>query len=323
MQDEALNNQTLVSNLVKELIKEKRSDRRWRNIRFFIGFFLIVGILLLAFSQTTQPAISDGEGTDYISLVRLNGMIGPGEDFSSEVVVPLLQSAFEDTGSKGVILNINSGGGTPVQASIIHDKIIELKKKYHKKVIVVAEDMLASGAYFVSVAADKIYVNPSSIAGSIGVVMKGFGLVGLIDKIGVERRVYTSGTEKDRLDPFLPQNADDVEKIRQVMGEVHANFKQVVIEGRKGKLQADEATLFNGDFWSGVSALKLGLVDGLGNLSEVMQKEFKVNRYKDYSQSGSVIKTLMGQVSSSLNLMTNTSPQVMTTVAGYSNIVTP
>lgn len=305
MQDE------IIKSLVRDLIKEKRSDRRWRNIRFFIGFFLIVALLVLIFTQTTQPSISEGEGTGYISLIRLDGMIGPGEGFSAEVVVPILQSAFEDTEAKGVILAINSGGGTPVQASIIHDKIIELKKKYHKKVIVVGEDMLASGAYFVAVAADKIYVNPSSITGSIGVIMKGFGFPDLIKKIGIERRVYTAGTEKDRLDPFLPQDQNDIDKIRQVIDEVHSNFIQVVKDGRKGKLTADEATLFNGDFWSGPTAMKLGLIDGLGNLSDTMQKEFKVSRYKDYSQSASVLKTLVGQMGSSLNMMMSETPRVL------------
>ena len=311
MQDEALNNQGLLATLVRDLVKEKRSDRRWKNIRFFIGFFLVVTLLVLAFTQSTLPTVSEGEGTGYVSLIRLEGMIGPGEDFSSDVVIPLLQSAFEDTDAKGVILNINSGGGTPVQASIIHDKIIELKKKYNKKVVVVGEDMLASGAYFVAVAADKIYVNPNSVTGSIGVIMKGFGFTDLIKKVGIERRVYTAGTDKDRLDPFLPQSNEDVEKIRQVIGEVHDNFKQVVIEGRKGKLRADATTLFNGDFWSGVTAQKLGLVDGLGNLSDTMQKEFKVNRYKDYSQSASVLKTVMGQLGSSLNMMMNETPKVL------------
>jgi len=311
MQDESIENPSFLSPLVKELIKEKRSDRRWKNVRFFIGFALVVIVFLLIFVQNTQPALSEGEGNGYVALIRLAGSIGPGEDFSAETVNPLLQSAFEDKEARGVILDINSGGGTPVQASIIHDKIIELKKKYKKKIIVIGEDMLASGAYFVAVAADKIYVNPSSVTGSIGVIMKGFGFTEVIKKVGVERRVYTSGTDKDRLDPFLPQNPDDVKKIQQVIGEVHDNFKQVVLEGRKGKLKGDPAVLFNGDFWSGTTAVKLGLVDGVGNLSDVMRSEFKVERYRDYSQSASVIKSLMGQMGSSLNMMLNESPRVL------------
>ncbi len=295
--------ENLTQLLVKDLIQEKRSEKRWKNIRFFIGLLVIVLILFVVFSESTPNNLSEGEGKDYVSMVRLQGMIGPDDDFSAQNVVPLLVNAFKDTESKGVILDINSGGGTPVQASIIHDAILDLKKKYNKKVIVVGEDMLASGAYFVAVAADKIYVNPNSITGSIGVIMKGFGFADLLKKVGVERRVYASGAEKDRLDPFLPQNAADVAKIDQLIGDIHENFVKVVVEGRKGKLQADPKILFTGDFWTGQSALKLGLIDGLGNLQDVMRKEFSVQRYKDYSQSESVMKALMGQVGASMKMM--------------------
>ncbi len=306
MQNE-INHQGLLTALVGDLINEKRSDRRWRNIRFFIILLLIVIGFGLIFSGSTQPSISEGEGENYISLIRMNGMIGPGEDFSAETVVPVLQQAFKDKDSKGVILDINSGGGTPVQASIIHDAILEMKKKYNKKVIVVGEDTLASGAYFVAVAADKIYVNPNSITGSIGVIMKGFGFPDLIKKIGVERRVYTAGTEKDRLDPFLPQNPNDIEKIAQVIKEIHDNFKEVVVQGRQGKLVGDTEALFSGDFWSGKAAVKLGLIDGLGNLRDVMRTEFNVSRYKDYTNSGSVLRALAGQMGASMNTMLNES----------------
>lgn len=295
--------QNLTQILVKDLIQEKRSEKRWKNIRFFIGLFVIILILFFAFFEGGPNNLSEGEGKNYVALIRLQGMIGPDDDFSAQNVIPLLTEAFKDTESKGVILDINSGGGTPVQASIIHDAIIDLKKKYHKKVVVVGEDMLASGAYFVSVAADKIYVNPNSITGSIGVIMKGFGFADLLKKVGVERRVYTSGAEKDRLDPFLPQNAADVEKIDQLIGEIHDNFVKVVLEGRKGKLKADQKILFTGDFWTGESAMKLGLIDGLGNLHDVMRKEFEVSRFKDYSQSESVVRALMGQVGASMKMM--------------------
>jgi protease-4 len=302
MQTESEN---LTQTLFKELIQERRSERRWKNIRFFLGLALIILVFFVIFSESSPNNLSEGEGKDYVAFIRLQGMIGPDDDFSAQNVVPLLTDAFKDTDAKGVILDINSGGGTPVQASIIHDAIIQLKKKYHKKIVVVGEDMLASGAYFISVAADKIYVNPNSITGSIGVIMKGFGFADLLKKVGVERRVYASGTEKDRLDPFLPQNAADIEKIDQLIGEIHDNFVKVVLEGRKGRLQADPKILFTGDFWTGESALKLGLIDGLGNLQDVMQTEFEVSRYKDFSQSQSVVKALMGQVGASMKMMVN------------------
>lgn len=310
MQNDSLNNQELTTSLVRDLIKEKRSDRRWKNIRFFLGLMIIITAIFLVI-RTNSPELSEGEGKDYVALIRLDGMIGPGENFSADTVIPLLQAAFADRDAKGVVLDIDSGGGTPVQASIIHDAILDLKKKYHKKVVVVGEDMLASGAYFVAVAADKIVVNPDTVTGSIGVIMKGFGFPELIKKLGIERRVVASGVDKDRLDPFLPQSKADLDKIRQVIGEVHSNFNQVVMQGRQKKLRADPSELFSGDFWAGSTALKLGLVDGLGNLADVLRDEFKVSRYKDYSQSGSVLKSLAGQFGASLSMaLSNTQVRV-------------
>jgi protease-4 len=296
----------IAPDLVRELIKEKRSEKRWKNVRFFLVFLIIVGLILAMFSSGGIVSLggpSNGKG--YVALIKLSGMIEPGREFSAETVLPQLKDAFSDDQAKGVVIDINSGGGTPVQASIIHDAIIDMKKKYHKKVIVVGEDMMASGAYFVAVAADKIYVNPNTITGSIGVIMKGFGFPDVIKKLGVERRVYTSGVNKDRLDPFLPQNPEDVEKIRTVISEIHDNFNQVVLEGRKGKLHGEPKELFSGDFWSGQTALKLGLVDGLGNLTDVMQKEFNVARYKDYSGTGGLLKPFMNQFGMALSMALN------------------
>lgn len=289
--------------VVRELIKEKRSEKRWKNIRFFTALFLVVFLVLAicsggSFVSLGGPADKKG----YVALIKLDGMIDAGQEFSAEQVLPKLHDAFADSQAKGVILDINSGGGTPVQAAIIHNAIVNYKNQYHKKVVVVGEDMMASGAYYVAVAADKIYVNPNTITGSIGVIMKGFGFPDLIKKVGIERRVYASGVNKDRLDAFLPQSPDDIAKIRAVIGEIHDNFDQVVMEGRKGKLHADSKDLFTGDFWSGQTALKLGLVDDLGDLTDVMRTEFNVSRYRDYSGSPGLIKSLMNQFGMSMNL---------------------
>lgn len=299
--------QQLNAMLMRELIKENRSNKRWKNIRFFLVIILILFLSVLLFSAGNYVTLGAPTGEKgYVAVLKLEGMIESGRDFSAEEVLPRLRDAFADRVAKGVILTINSGGGTPVQASIIHDAIVTLKKKYHKKVIVVGEDLMASGAYYVAVAADKIYVNPNTITGSIGVIMKGFGFPELIKKIGVERRVYASGVNKDRLDPFLPQNQDDIEKIKVVINEIHTNFNQVVLAGRQDKLHASPNELFTGDFWSGETALKLGLVDGLGNLMDVMQSEFHVARYRNYSGNtqglfksflgpfGTAMKTLLG-----------------------------
>ncbi len=296
------NNNDATSLLVNEILKEKRADRRWRNIRFIAWFVLFAYLIIGIFTHFGSNSITKSHGK-YASLIRVDGMIAPGRDFSAEQLVPTLKDAFEDKNSLGVVIDIDSPGGTPVQAAIIHDAIIAYKKKYHKKVIVVGEDLLTSGAYYVAVAADKIYVNPNTLTGSIGVIMKGFGFVDLMKKIGVERRVYAIGADKDRLDPFLPQTPEDLKKIQSVMGEVHQNFINAVIEGRKGKLQGDINSLFTGDFWSGQSALKLGLVDNLGNLMDVMDKEFNNAEYKDVSSSSNFMRLLGGQLNSAFDSM--------------------
>lgn len=289
------NDAMLSKDLIQTLIQDRRSDRRWKNIRFFIGALVVLFIFLGVYTGNSSMIVEGDGGKGYVALVRLDGMIAPGENFSAEQAIPALTEAFKDKDAKGVIIDIDSGGGTPVQASIIHDAIIDLKKKYHKKVIVVGEDLMASGAYFVAVSADKIYVNPNTLTGSIGVIMKGFGFTDFIKHFGVERRVYTAGINKDRLDPFLPQNKEDIIKIDSVIAEVHENFIQTVLAGRQGKLHGDPKELFSGDFWSGQTALKLGLVDGLGNLRDVMQNEFQVSRYKNYSGESSLLKNLVSQ----------------------------
>lgn len=290
------------STLIQDLLKEKRRERWWRNIRFIAWFALIAFIFFQIFSFANKK-IGTGKNDNYVALVRLNGMIAPGRDFSAETTVPLLREAFADKNAKGVILDINSPGGTPVQAAIIHDAILAYKKKYHKRVIVVGEDLLTSGAYFVSVAADKIYVNPNTLTGSIGVIMKGFGFVDLMKKVGVERRVYAAGANKDRLDPFLPQNPEDLQKVQSVINEVHHNFEQAVLDGRKGKIKGNPSDLFTGDFWSGQTAMNLGLVDGLGNLMDVSDKEFHTTEYKVFGDSSNFLRMIGGQLGSAFDSM--------------------
>lgn len=294
------NHTELTNHLVHDLLKEKRADRRWKNIRFVFWFMLFAYIIFSTMSHFDKKVTSVVSTKRYAALIRLEGMIAPERDFSAENVVPLLKEAFEDKNAEGVVIDINSPGGTPVQASIIHDAILAFKKKYHKKVVVVGEDLLTSGAYFISVAADKIYVNPNTLTGSIGVIMKGFGFVDAMKKIGVERRVYTAGTAKDRLDPFLPQNPEDLQKMQSVMNEVHQNFVNAVLEGRKGKLK-DTDKLFTGDFWSGQSAVNLGLVDGTGNLMEAMNIEFNTTEYKEYNGYSNVFKFLSGQLNTAFD----------------------
>jgi protease-4 len=295
--------------LVETLISERRSDRRWRIIRTFLWAFLVLLFFFLIYS----PGVSSSDKvTDkpYVSLIRLNGVIMAGSRFSAIKVLPQLNKAFADKHSKGVLLVINSPGGSPVQATIIHDRIEYLKKRYHKKVIVLGQDVLASGAYLIATAADKIYVHKDTIAGSIGVIMSGFGFTDAIHKLGITRRVFTAGKNKDRLDPFTPVTPADKGKIRTLLGNVHKNFIQDVLAGRRGKLHGNPSELFSGDFWDGTAAVKLGIVDGTSNMWNLMQTQFNVTHYRDYSIRPTFVEAILKGAETKLNfgLESNLSP---------------
>ncbi len=289
--------------LVKSLLADRRAERRWRFIRWCFWLILIAGALIWGFYPDNSDESSNHP---YVSMVTLNGMIMPGSNFSAASVIPLLNKAFGDKNARGVILLINSPGGSPVQSSIIHDKIIQLKNKYHKKVIVVGEDVLASGAYLISTAADKIYVNEDTVTGSVGVIMNGFGFVDILKKVGVTRRVFTAGTNKDRLDPFEPVDPKDQEKMQSVLNEVHQNFIQDVLDGRGNRLQGDTQQLFSGDFWVGRSAVKLGLADGIGDVWSVAKQEFGVEHYQEYAVKNNILDSLFKNALSNVHLGTNT-----------------
>lgn len=293
-------------NLAKELLADRRRERRWRNIRW-IGYMIVILLFLallffvsgLSFSTNKS---TPGSGQPYVALIRMQGIIMPGSDFSAERMVPQLNDAFADVNARGVVLLVNSPGGSPVQASIIHDKIVALKTQYKKKVIVVGEDALASGSYLVATSADKIFVNKDTLTGSIGVIMEGFGANDAIAKIGVTRRVFTAGVNKDRLDPFQPLNPEDVAKVKTVLDQVHQNFIDDVQDGRKGRLNGDPKELFSGDFWSGEQAVKLGLADANLNLWDALQQEFNTRYYKDYSVKPSLLQSLLSNVGTVLHL---------------------
>lgn len=304
------NNQAgLQETLVRSLLSEHKSSRRWKNARFIIWLL----VFFLFYFSLMGPLFKDQNAPPfrkpYVSLIRLGGTIMPGNEFSARKILQPLQKAFSDKHSKGVVLLVNSPGGSPVQAAIIHDKIVQLKKKYHKKVIVVAEDMLASGAYLVATAADKIYVNADTLTGSIGVIMAGFGFKDAIGKIGVSRRVFTAGKNKDRLDAFRALNPADIEKVHKVLANVHANFIDYVMQGRKGKLHGDKKELFSGDFWEGQTAVKLGLADGVANIWTAMDQDFGTTYYQDYSPRPSFWETVAHDMSMQLHLALTESHQ--------------
>jgi protease-4 len=289
--------------LIDALLADKKSSRRWKNIRTFSWVFLILLVLALIFSPSKNPVDAASDiGKPYVALVRLSGVIMPGSNFSARRVVPVLEKAFSDKSAKGVVIEINSPGGSPVQATIIHNKILQLKNKYHKKVGILGDDALASGAYLIAASGDKIYVHNDTLTGSIGVIMEGFGFTGLMDKVGVTRRAIHAGDNKDRLDPFLPLNPADVAKVKILLDQAHQHFIQIVMDGRKGKLTGNPAELFSGDFWGGSEAVKLGLADGVGEIWEILPKEFNVEHVKLFKVNTPLFEALFRGIDSKLNL---------------------
>ena len=214
-----------------------------------------------------------------VPVVRLSGVIASGgllgrAGLSIETTAPLLARAFAQRGAKAVALAINSPGGSPVQSALIAQRIRLLAREKNLPVIAFVEDVAASGGYWLACAADEIVADAASIVGSIGVISAGFGFKDLIGKLGVERRVHTSGDKKSMLDPFRDENPEDVQRLKRLQGEIHDGFKDWVRERRAGKLKGDEATLFSGEFWTGKRGLELGLVDSLGELRAVLQTRF-------------------------------------------------
>ena len=244
--------------------------------------------------------------------IRLTGVIGnagrfkQGIDFAGQE--ELIKKAFSIKKSLAVAISINSPGGSPVQSHLIYDFIRAQAKKNKKKVIVFAEDVAASGGYLIACAGDEIYANSSSIVGSIGVIYASFGFKDLIQKVGVERRVYTAGKNKSTLDPFVEEKEEDVKRLKNIQLELHADFIKVVENSRGSKLKDPEKNnIFTGEFWTGTSALKLGLVDGLGNADQILKEKFgdKVI-IKNFEKSKSFIaKKLSSSIENPIDSFTN------------------
>lgn len=207
---------------------------------------------------------------DFIPVIRLSGPIGmatplrPGLGLAT--LAGPLEKAFKMSKLPGVAVAINSPGGSPVQSNLIFSRIRQLAKENDKRVHVFCEDVAASGGYFIAVAGDEIYADPSSIVGSIGVISQGFGFEKAIEKFGIERRVYTSGVNKGSLDPFLPEKPDDIVRLKALQADVHDVFMGIVKERRGAKLKSDDPDLFSGAFWSAKRAAELGLIDGVGDM---------------------------------------------------------
>jgi protease-4 len=271
----------LLEKLAFASLKEQRARRRW-GIFFKLSFLLLIvfGILMVAGISGKEIETS----TSHAALIEIEGVIDAGGNGSAEVINRALNRAFSDDSAVGVILRINSPGGSPVQAGMINDEIKRLRKAHPKKPLhVVVEEMCASGGYYVAAAADKIYVNKASIVGSIGVLMDGYGFTGLMDKVGVERRLLTAGENKGFLDPFSPQSPKHKEYAQVMLNEIHQQFIEVVRAGRGKRLKETPDTV-SGLFWSGSKAVEMGLADGFGTVNSVARDEFKSDEIVDYTE---------------------------------------
>jgi protease-4 len=277
-------------------LEEQRQQRRWRaftRLAWLAFFVFLVWALMYRGSPSTDKALA------HTAVIEVKGEIDSGSEANAEFIVAAMRAAFEDEGAQGIVLLINSPGGSPVQAGIINDEIHRLKAKYKKPVYAVVEESCASAAYYIAAAADRIFVDKASIVGSIGVLMDGFGFVGLMEKLGVERRLMTAGENKGFLDPFSPQTEKHRQHAQLMLDQVHRQFIDVVKTGR-GKRLKDTPELFTGLFWTGQQAVELGLADQLGNLDFVAREVIKAEELVDYTRRANVAEKLVKKFGASI-----------------------
>jgi protease-4 len=281
-----------------EGVTEQRRARRWGIFFKLLGFgylFVVLGVAL-----EWGGGEKHHEGKTHTALVNMVGVIQAKGDANAEDINSALQAAFDDKGTAGVILRINSPGGSPVQAGMINDEIRRLRAKYKAiPLYVVVEDVCASGGYYVAAAADKIYVDKASIIGSIGVLMDGFGFTGTMDKLGVERRLLTAGENKGFLDPFSPQNAKHKEFAQTMLGEIHQQFIDVVKKGRGQRLK-ETPEMFSGLMWSGARSIELGLADAYGTVDSIARDVIKAEDVRDYTVKQNFAEKFAKQLGASM-----------------------
>ena len=277
-------------------LEEQKSSRRWKTfVRLaWLGFF--IALVWLAMHRGSAP---NSVTSPHTAVVEIRGEISEGSDASAEFVNSALRAAFEDEGARAVVLLINSPGGSPVQAGMMNDEILRLKAKHKKPVYAVVEETCASAAYYIAVAADQIYVDKASIVGSIGVLMDGFGFTGLMDKLGVERRLLTAGDNKGFLDPFSNQSERQRAYAQTMLNQIHQQFITVVKNGRGDRLK-ETPEMFSGLFWSGQQAVSLGLADQFGSLEFVAREVVKAEDIIDYTRRENVAERLVKRFGAAL-----------------------
>jgi len=271
--------QGLLEEFARAYLLQQRREQRWR--WWWRVLWILVAVSMVWAAMHNMPA-SSAPSSPHTALVEVRGEIGGDTDANADSLTTALRSAFEDQGAQAVVIRLNSPGGSPVQAGLVNDEIVRLKALHKKKVYAVCEEMCASAAYYIAVAADQIYVDKASMVGSIGVLMDGFGFTGIMDKVGVERRLMTAGANKGMLDPFTARNPKHEAFAQAMLDQIHEQFIAVVREGRGKRLKETPET-FSGLFWNGQQAVELGLADHLGSLDILARDVIKAEDIIDYT----------------------------------------
>ena len=269
-------------------LNEQRAARRWK-VFFRLSWLVLLALFIWLLYRDIAPAAAPT--TPHTALIEVRGEISPDTEASAQSLIASLRSAFEDEGAQAVVLLINSPGGSPVQAGIVNDEIHRLKALHEKPVYAVVEETCASAAYYIASAADNIYVDKASLVGSIGVLMDGFGFTGLMDKLGVERRLMTAGDNKGFLDPFSPQSPAQRAHAQTMLDDIHRQFIEVVRKGRGDRLQETPET-FSGLVWTGQRAVAMGLADDIASLEQVARDVVKAEEIIDYTQRENMAQRL-------------------------------
>ena len=280
---------TTLEKLLLSQLEEQRFARRWKLVFRFAWLLLAVVVIWFGLHRAGSSADTT---LPHTALIEIRGEIGAGTETDAEDVLDALREAFEDEGAKAVVLRVNSPGGSPVHAGLINDEIRRLKAKHDKPVYAVVEESAASAAYYIAVAADRIYVDKASIVGSVGVLMDGFGFTGIMDKLGIERRLLTAGENKGMLDPFSPLSKTQRAHAQAMLDQIHQQFISVVRDGRGERLK-ETADTFSGLFWTGEQAVKMGLADDLGSLGSVARDVVQAEDIIDYTRRENVAERLV------------------------------
>ena len=288
----------VITQLAESSLREQRRARRW-SIFFKVLTFTYIGAILFMFGDASMTKVNINE--KHTALVELSGVIADKEEASADNVVTALRDAFDNKNSAGVILRINSPGGSPVQSGYIYDEIRRLREENpDTPLYAVVTDICASGGYYIAAAADKIYADKASIVGSIGVRMDNFGFVDAINKLGIERRTLTAGENKALLDPFLPENKKAKAHMQTMLTEIHQQFIDAVKQGRGDRLDSNVEGIFSGLIWTGEAAVDIGLVDELASASYVAREIIGEETIVDYTVKEDILERFAERLGSTV-----------------------